>query len=177
MKKLLFIIGLFIYQPHLYADTDHIYYGIGIGKNIYTELPNYQDGSTILLNIEKPLLSVGKGVLSINAEFSHTLEPVKVDPDIAFHEITISTLGIYANYEYPLNSDFYAKVKLGIVDVDYHWDYGTGHTHDRNENKLHFAKGLAIGYNLTSSLRLNMDYIFQDSSDLKAWNLSIQKSF
>ncbi len=177
MKKILFIIGIFLQHHALYAETTSIYYGIGIGKNSYSKLPNYTEGTSILFNAEKAIKSLQSGEISINTELSHTIEPIKLDPDIAFHEITITTLGIYANYRHNFTTNFYAKVKLGLLDVDYQWDYGTGHTHDRDENSLHFSQGIGLGYQISSKLRLNIEYIFCDGSDLKALNLSVQKSF
>jgi len=102
---------------------------------------------------------------------------VTLDPTIAFHEITVATLGAYANYTYPLYDPLYLKLKLGMVNVDYRWDYGTGHTHDRDENQWHLAKGVGITYSINPTLRTNVEYIFLDNDDLKALNLSLEKRF
>lgn len=155
---------------------EELYGGIGLGKTSYSKYPNYNAGTSIVMNVGTTN-SIELAELGIEAELTHTITPIKVDPAIAFHEVKVMTFGLYGIYRYRFTDRFYARAKLGLVNYDYRWDYGTGHTHDRDDNSLSIAFGAGVGAYLTDTTRLYGDYIFVDGSDLKQFNVGVQQSF
>jgi hypothetical protein len=154
------------------ASHDDEIGGIYIGGGVSQESPIWYDsGMAGALNIGLPLLRLGKGVLTTEAEFTYSLS----SPSRNGIDFTATTFAGYATYIYDLAPRFYIKPRIGAVYRSYSIDGGIWGD-DTNSN-YGLAYGLGGGFRLFEKTDLYMDYTMLDGSDLTHLTIGVQYQF
>ena len=164
---LTFITSLSVAQAH-----DDEIGGIYIGGGISQESPLWYDsGLSGVLNVGLPLIRIGRGVLTTEAEFTYSIS----SPSRNNIDFTATTFGGYATYIFDIAPRFYIKPRIGAVYKSYSIDGGIW-GNDTNSG-YGLAYGIGGGFRLIDKTDLYIDYTMLDGSDLTHLTIGIQYQF
>ena len=154
------------------------YGGAGLGIEKFSRYSSYDPGVTILINGGKPIIKLGPGTIGAEGEFTYTALPMNYNRFGSDFDLSVITLGAYATYTFDHSEKLYTRVKLGIVNRNYSWDYNgdsSGYSYDYNQ--VGVGVGAGAGYKFNDTLRVYSDLILLDGSDLTQLNFGLQMSF
>ncbi|SFV54844.1 hypothetical protein MNB_SV-12-1869 [hydrothermal vent metagenome] len=172
MKKILSTLTLLATLSSLAIAYDDEIGGIYIGGGVALESPLWYDsGVAGALNIGLPLMRLGRGVLTTEAELTYSISsPSKNNIDF-----TATTFGGYATYIYDVLPRFYIKPRIGVVYRSYSIESDLWG--DDNSDGYGLAYGLGGGFRLIDKTDLYIDYTMLDNSDLTHLTVGIQYQF
>ncbi|UNU73982.1 porin family protein [Moraxella nasovis] len=91
-------------------------------------------------------------------------------------EYDAKTYGVYGTYRHHLNNTpFYAKGKLGLAKTDID-DKSVSGTSTTSKDETGLAGGVALGYNATSNIGVELGYNYL-SSDANTWGVGAHLKF
>lgn len=151
--------------------------GVSLGEERYSKLPNYRAGKILAIQGDKPIKKFKYGLLGIEIKATHTILDISLDPDIAYHKIQVATIGVSTTYRYYFFKRLYTQLELGATAQNYKWDYGDGHTHDRDGTTFGLAGGVQLGVEVNREITLYGDYTILDRGDLEQITFGVKWRF
>jgi len=172
MKKIVSTIVLITTLTSTAIAHDDEIGGIYIGGGISQESPLWYDsGLAVDIDVGLPLIRIGRGVLTTEAELSYSIS----SPSKNGIDFTATTFAGYLTYIYDIAPRFYIKPRVGAVYKSYSIDGGIWGKDTNSGYGL--AYGIGGGFRLIDKTDLYIDYTMLDGSDLTHLTVGIQYQF